>query len=83
MVPENSESIGIIGISGFPRRVLAKQGKYSEAMRYHQKAIRLDPSKADESYFNLGLVLRAEESLSRPYGILRKRSRSIQSMKRQ
>lgn len=39
---------------------LAKQGKYSEAKRYHQKAIRLDPSKADESYFNLGLVLRAE-----------------------
>ncbi len=39
---------------------LAKQGKYSEARLYHERAAAIDPEKADEAFLNLGLILRAE-----------------------
>lgn len=39
---------------------LAKQGKYGEAKRYHRRAIKTGAEEADEAYYNLGLILRAE-----------------------
>ena len=39
---------------------LAKQGKYQEAKHYHQRAINNDSEVADEGYYNLGMILRAE-----------------------
>lgn len=39
---------------------MAKQGRYSEARHFHERAAKFDPLKADEAYFNLGLILRAE-----------------------
>jgi tetratricopeptide (TPR) repeat protein len=40
---------------------LAKQGRYAEAKRYHRRAIKSPSHPPDEAYFNLGLILRAEE----------------------
>ncbi len=40
---------------------LAKQGKFSEAKKYHKKAIKVASDVPDEAYYNLGLILRAEE----------------------
>jgi tetratricopeptide (TPR) repeat protein len=49
----------------FVGATLAKQGRFAEAMRHHQRAIALakDPKAdaADEAYYNLGLILRARE----------------------
>jgi len=41
---------------------LAKQGRYAESRYYHEKAIDIDPQKADEALFNLGLLCRAESN---------------------
>ncbi len=43
------------------RTPLARQGKFSEAKIFHSKAVKVDRSKADEAYYNLGLILRAED----------------------
>ncbi len=40
--------------------VLAKQGRFKEAKRCHRRAIGLGIDEADEAYYNLGLILRAE-----------------------
>jgi tetratricopeptide (TPR) repeat protein len=40
---------------------LAKQGKFPEAKKCHQKAIKIASEKPDEAYYNLGLIMRAEE----------------------
>lgn len=40
--------------------VLAKQGRLAEAKQCHSRAIRLSTSSADEAYYNLGLIFRAE-----------------------
>ena len=40
---------------------MAKQGKFSEAKKYHKKAIKVASDVPDEAYYNLGLILRAEE----------------------
>lgn len=39
---------------------LAKQGRYDEAKHFHNRAALLDPAKAEEALFNLGLICRAE-----------------------
>lgn len=39
---------------------LAKQGRYAESQHYHERAVEIDPQKADEALYNLGLVYRAE-----------------------
>src|SRR6266496_2182224 len=44
--------------------VLAKQGRFAEAKRCHRRAARLATSPADEAYYNLGLILRAERRYS-------------------
>jgi protein O-GlcNAc transferase len=41
--------------------VLAKQGRFAEAEECHRKAISLSTDPADEAYYNLGLVLRAQQ----------------------
>ena len=41
---------------------LAKQGKYSEARTFHSEAVTFSPESADEAFFNLGLIHRAEEN---------------------
>lgn len=43
--------------------ILARQGKFSEAKIFHRKAVKVDSSKADEAYYNLGLILRAEDKV--------------------
>ncbi len=40
----------------------AKQGKFLEAKKYHEKAINVSTDTPDEAYYNLGLILRAEEN---------------------
>ncbi len=40
--------------------VLAKQGRFAEAKRYHRRAAGLGRGTWDEAYLNLGLILRAE-----------------------
>jgi tetratricopeptide (TPR) repeat protein len=40
--------------------VLARQGQFAEAKQCHSRAIRLATSLADEAYYNLGLIFRAE-----------------------
>jgi tetratricopeptide (TPR) repeat protein len=40
---------------------LAKQGKFSEAKKCHKKALKIASETPDEAYYNLGLILRAEE----------------------
>jgi len=40
---------------------LAKQGKFTQAKKFHRKAIKVAGPEADEAYYNLGLILRAEE----------------------
>ncbi len=42
--------------------MLARQGKFNEAKIFHRKAVKVENSKADEAYYNLGLILRAEEN---------------------
>jgi tetratricopeptide (TPR) repeat protein len=44
--------------------VLAKQGRFAEAKQFHRRAARLATHPADEAYFNLGLILRAERRYS-------------------
>ena len=39
---------------------LAKQGRFQEAKSFHQQAVEAKPETADEAYYNLGLVNRAE-----------------------
>ncbi len=41
--------------------ILAKQGEFAEAKRCHRRAIKLSTSTPDEAFYNLGLILRAEE----------------------
>lgn len=41
---------------------LAKQGRYDEAIKAHQQAVTIAPDTADEAYFNLGLVHRADKN---------------------
>jgi tetratricopeptide (TPR) repeat protein len=45
--------------------ILARQGKFSEAKKFHRKAVKVDNSEADEAYYNLGLILRAEEKYTK------------------
>ena len=40
---------------------LAKQGRFAEAKRCHRQAINIASDPTDEAYYNLGLILRAEE----------------------
>ncbi len=40
--------------------VLARQGRFAEAKRYHRQAAKLSTEDWDEAYYNLGLILRAE-----------------------
>ena len=40
---------------------LAKQGRFSEAKKCQRKAIKIASDSPDEAYYNLGLILRAEE----------------------
>ncbi len=40
--------------------LLAGQGRFNEAKKYHYKASKLNPESADEAYYNLGLINRAE-----------------------
>jgi Tfp pilus assembly protein PilF len=55
---------------------LARQGRFVEAKRHHRQAIRLatDPKydAADEAYFNLGLILRAERKYTEASAMFRK-----------
>ena len=44
---------------------LAKQGRFSEAKEYHKKAVDINPETADEAYYNLGLISRAEGDLNK------------------
>jgi len=39
---------------------LAKQGKFSEAIKYYKKSIKLNTQPPDEAFYNLGLVCRAQ-----------------------
>ena len=39
---------------------LAKQGRFSEAKKYHKKSIKVNTQNPDEALFNLGLISRAE-----------------------
>jgi superkiller protein 3 len=41
---------------------IAKQGRYNDATDLHQQAINAAPDTADEAYFNLGLVHRANKN---------------------
>lgn len=41
---------------------LAKQGKFEEAKQCYRQAIQVQSEIPDEAYFNLGLILRAEEN---------------------
>ncbi len=40
---------------------LARQSKFVEAKKYYRKAIKVASDIPDEAYYNLGLILRAEE----------------------
>lgn len=56
-------------VAEFPRQenliflgaCLAKRGKFHEAKSMHRRAARKKPESADEAYYNLGLICRAEE----------------------
>lgn len=39
---------------------LAKMGRHDEAIAMHRKAVRKKPATADEAYYNLGLIYRAQ-----------------------
>jgi tetratricopeptide (TPR) repeat protein len=55
----NEDQGGLVYLGG----VLAKQGRFAEAKRYHRQATRAAESDLlarDEAYYNLGLILRAE-----------------------
>lgn len=41
---------------------LAKQGKFTEAKKYHLESIEVNTQDPDEALYNLGLISRAEES---------------------
>jgi tetratricopeptide (TPR) repeat protein len=41
---------------------LAKQGRLQEAKAFYQQAVQTKPKTADEAYFNLGLISRAEDN---------------------
>jgi tetratricopeptide (TPR) repeat protein len=56
-VEENASTRNLI----FLGACLAKQGKFKEAKKYHRKAIKVASDLPDEAYYNLGLILRAEE----------------------
>ena len=38
---------------------LAKQGRHQEAQTFYERAVQMEPDTADEAYFNLGLISRA------------------------
>ena len=40
--------------------VLARQGKFAEAKKYHRRATRIKSENRDEAYLKLGLIFRAE-----------------------
>ena len=52
--PKSTRSLIFLGA------VLAKQGRFAEAKRYHRRAAGLAVDTWDEAYFNRGLILRAE-----------------------
>jgi tetratricopeptide (TPR) repeat protein len=51
---------------------LAKQGNFSEAKKYHRKAIKVSSDRPDEAYYNLGLILGAEEKYEEAYNCFEK-----------
>ncbi|WP_028580491.1 tetratricopeptide repeat protein [Desulfogranum japonicum] len=46
---------------------LAKQGKFTEAKKYHRKAIEVASDIPEEAYYNLGLIFNAEERFADAY----------------
>ncbi len=44
--------------------ILAKQGRFSEAKKFHRRAAKLSTDTWDEAYFNLGLIHRAENNFN-------------------
>jgi tetratricopeptide (TPR) repeat protein len=54
---------------------LAKQGRFAEAKRHHQRAITLATDRdgrPDEAHYNLGLILRAQRRYDEAAGHLTK-----------